>query len=87
MMARRKSAAKREDEFIDIMMKLSSIGIFVIVFLLTDSLKTSLVFGIIGFIASIVLLFIRKRNYDIKVSKSRINDALCQGRNLNTSLA
>jgi restriction system protein len=74
MMARRKSAAKREDEFIDTIFKLSSVGVFIIVFLLTNSLKTSLAFAVTGFIVSLVVLFMRKRNYDVKVSKSRIYD-------------
>jgi restriction system protein len=73
-MARRKSAAKREDEFIDTVMKVSSVGVFIVVYLLTNSLQTALILGVIGFIVSVVLLFLRKINFDIKVSRSKIND-------------
>ncbi|MGJ7922203.1 restriction endonuclease [Neobacillus sp. LXY-4] len=73
-MARRKSAAKRESEFIDAVLKMSSIGVFAIVLLMTKSLKTAFIFGLIGFIVSIIFLIVRSKNYKDKVRKSRIND-------------
>jgi restriction system protein len=73
-MARRKSAAKRESEFIDSVVRLSSVGVFFIVYMITKSFETSFAIGIIGFIFSITYLIIRKKKYNDKVRKSKIQD-------------
>lgn len=73
-MARRKSAAKRESEFIDAVMKTSSFSLMAIGYLMTKSMNIAIVFGFIGFLISIVFIIIRKKKYNDKVRKSRIND-------------
>jgi restriction system protein len=73
-MARRKSAAKREFEYIDTVVKLSSFGLFFIVYMITKSFETSVTIGIIGFIISITYLIIRKMKYNDRVRKSKIQD-------------
>lgn len=73
-MARRKSAAKRENEFIDGILKLSSLGVFFIVLYITRSFSISLVMGITGLICSFIFLFIRNANYNKKIKASGITD-------------
>lgn len=73
-MVRRKSAAKRESEIIDSVLKLSFIGVFVIVLYITKSMITAVVFGIIGLLISMIFLFARKKKYNDKVRKSKIYD-------------
>lgn len=73
-MARRNSATKRESEFIDSVVGFSSVGVFFIVYMITMSFETSLTIGIIGFIFSITYLIIRKKKYNDKVRKSKIQD-------------
>jgi restriction system protein len=73
-MARRKSVAKRETEFIDSVVGLSSIGIFFIMYYITKSFIWSITFGMIGFILSIGYLILRKIKYNKKVKKSKIED-------------
>lgn len=73
-MARRKSSAKRELEFIDNVVGFSSVGVFFIVYMITKSFETSVTIGTIGFIFSITYLIIRKKKYNDKVRKSKIQD-------------
>jgi restriction system protein len=73
-MARRKSAAKRESDFIELIMALSSLGIGYTIYYFTHNPKVSIAFGFIGLVVSIVLLLIRKQRYVNKVRKSKIND-------------
>jgi restriction system protein len=73
-MARRKSATKRESEFIDSVVRLSSVGVFFIVYMITKSFETSVTIGIIGFILSIAYLIYRKMKYNEKLKKSKIQD-------------
>lgn len=73
-MARRKSTAKRESEFIDKVIGLSSVGVFFIVLSITKSIELSIAFGVLGFILSLVYLISRKRKYNEKVKKSKIKD-------------
>ncbi|MBU9714122.1 restriction endonuclease [Evansella tamaricis] len=73
-MARRKSAAKREDEFIDTVLKLSSFGVFLISFMITKSLSYSLVLAGFGLVLSIIFLIYRKIKYTKKIKRSKIQD-------------
>ncbi|MFD2444095.1 restriction endonuclease [Bacillus sp. CGMCC 1.16607] len=73
-MARRKSATKRESEFVDNFIGFSSLGVFFIVYMITKSFETSITIGIIGFIFSITYLIIRKKKFNEKVRKSKIQD-------------
>lgn len=73
-MARRKSAARRESDFIDTVIKMSSFGVFAIANTITNSLNDSFIIAIIGFILSIIYLVIRKKNINDKLRKSKIND-------------
>lgn len=73
-MARRKSAARRESDFIDTVIKMSSFGVFAIAYIITSSLNASFIIAIIGFILSIIYLFMRKKKINDKLRKSKIHD-------------
>jgi len=72
--ARRKSVAKREGEFIDKLLKLSSFGLFVVTFLITNSFQFSLSVGLAGFFLSVAFLIYRKVHYLKKLKRSEIAD-------------
>ncbi|WP_416150250.1 restriction endonuclease [Salipaludibacillus sp. HK11] len=72
--ARRKSVAKREGEFIETVVQLSSFGIFIITYLITSSFQSSLTLGLAGLFLSIAFLIYRKVVYINKLKSSKISD-------------
>jgi len=72
--ARRKSVAKREGEFIETVVQMSSFGIFIITYLITSSFQTSLTLGLAGLFLSIAFLIYRKVVYINKLKRSKISD-------------
>jgi restriction system protein len=73
-LARRKSAAKREDEFIEGVLGLSGFGIGILTWYFTRSLQLGITLGLIGVGIAIILLFYRKFKFNEKVRKSKIKD-------------
>lgn len=73
-MARRKSKAKREGEFIESLVKLSSFGVFFITFLITGSMNVALTLGVIGLVSSVAFLIYRRFNYDNKIKSAKMTD-------------
>ena len=65
---------KLEEEFVDAIIKLSSIGLFIIGYFLTKSLITELILGEFGLFMSFILLIIRKNLRESKLKNAKIDD-------------
>ncbi|WP_317259420.1 restriction endonuclease [Paenibacillus baimaensis] len=73
-MARRKSKAKQEEEFINVVFVLFTFGAFFGTYYLTKSLSTSFGVTAVAFVAVIVAMIISKKNYNEKLRRSGIAD-------------
>ncbi|WP_240420281.1 restriction endonuclease [Paenibacillus periandrae] len=73
-MARRKSKAKQEDEFINGVFGLFTFGSFFGTYYLTKSLSTSFGVAAVAFVAVTVAMIIRKMDYKEKLRRSGIAD-------------
>jgi restriction system protein len=74
IMARRKSKARREDDFFNAIFGLVGFGSFFGTYYLTKSLSTSIGVAIVAFAVVIATLIIRKMNYMDKLRRSGIGD-------------
>jgi restriction system protein len=73
-MARRSSKKKKENDFIDLVMKGSFLFTFAIAYLFTSSIIHSLILGCIGFIAGMIFLVLRKKQFNDKLKASGIHE-------------
>jgi restriction system protein len=73
-MARRPSKEKRESDFIDAALKLSSVGTFFLVLFTTRSFKIAFIATLIVFGLTIALLIMRRMNHQEKLKRSGITD-------------
>lgn len=73
-MARRPSKQRQENDFIDAALKLSSVGTFFLVFLITRSFKIAFIATLLVFSLTIALLISRKMRRQEKLKSSGIAD-------------
>ncbi len=73
-MARRKSKAKQEEEFLNALVALVFFVPFLLVYFLTKSLSASIITGVAAFIVLVIILFMRVRQRQEKLKQSGIAD-------------